>query len=101
MEKSTRTGIVILMLIYLVSLFFIMDAIGQEIYADYTTTSQSIGMEIDFLGMKFSVFGGFLGNIVTSIESLPLWFNTLFVTIPSILLAVFTILMFIPTIPSG
>ena len=99
--QTNRTTIVIVLLVYLISLAFLFQYMGQDIQIDYSTTTQSIGVPISFLGMSFTVGDNFLGNIVVGVASMPIWFNTLFIVIPSVLLAVFTIMMFIPTIPSG
>lgn len=107
--NTNRVSIVIVTLIYLVAIFFFLEAIGNYQYENKlstleinaTSTTQSLGMDVKFLGMNVKVFGGFLGNIITGISTLPIWFNTIFIIIPAIILAVFTIMMFIPTIPSG
>ncbi len=96
-----RTLIVVILLFYLSAMFFLLGAMSEDITINMTTTSQSIGTEVSFLGMTFSLGENFLSNIVVSVANLPIWFNTLFIVMPSILLAVFTIMMFIPTIPSG
>ena len=99
--NTNRVSVVIVILIYLTCLFFFLEAMGKDIAIDYTSTSQSIGGTVKFLGMEVGINGGFLSNIIVSIATLPIWFNAIFIVIPSIILAVFTIMMFIPTIPSG
>jgi len=101
MLNASRIGLVIVLTIYLMGAYFMLDAIGNDLVLEYQSTTQSIGMPIEFLGMSFTVFGGIFGNILVSVSMLPLWMNTLFIIVPSILLPVLVILMFIPTMPSG
>lgn len=101
MQNSTRTGVIILLIVYLVSLTFLLEAMSETIAINYKQTTQSIGNKISFLGMEIGLGESFLGNVVISIAILPLWMNTLLIIIPSTILAVFIVLAFIPTIPSG
>ena len=98
---TNRTTVFIVCLIYLVGLAFLLNAMSETIVINYETTSQSLGFSISFLGMKISLGESFLGNIVLSIAVLPIWVNTIFIIIPSVLVIVFGIAQFIPTIPSG
>lgn len=98
----SRTTIVIILLIYCVSVFFTLGAVSSSIPSvEYNYTGQTIGAPIKFLGMEIDTGQSLLGNVVTGIANMPIWFNVIFIAIPSVLLAIFTILMFIPTIPSG
>lgn len=99
--QTNRTTLVIILTVYLVSLFFMIGAMSETIAIDYTSTSQSIGTSINFLGMEIGFGDSFLGNIILGVASLPLWFNALFITLPATVLGIFIVLMFIPTIPSG
>ena len=99
-----KTSVFIICLLYLVALSFLLDAMSVTIVSmnnQYTETSQSLGFHLDFLGMNIGLGDSFLGNIVISIALLPIWANTLFIVIPSILCIVYGIAQFIPTVPSG
>lgn len=98
---TNRTTIFIVCLVYLVALGFLLNAMSETIVLNYETTSQSLGFSINFLGMEIGLGDSFLGNIVLSIAVLPIAINTIFIIIPSILVIVFGIAQFIPTIPSG
>ena len=99
--NTNRVTVFLVCLVYLVGLAFLLNAISEDIAIDYSTTSQSIGTSFTFLGFDFTLGDSFLGNIVISIANIPVFINVLFVIIPSIICAVFGIMMFIPTIPSG
>lgn len=98
-----RTTVIIILIVYLLSLGFILSAINTDVSVNYSNENTTVG------NSTYSIFGfelyhsdGIsLGNLVTNISDLPIWFNSLFILLPVILLTVFVILMFIPTIPPG
>jgi hypothetical protein len=95
-----KTTVFVVTLFYLVIVFFVLGAIGNDIDVNYTSTAQSMGGTVKFLGMSVNIGGGFLGNIVLGIQSLPIAINTIFIIIPAIMCVVFGIAQFIPTEPS-
>lgn len=99
--QTNRVTVFIICLFYLIGLGFLLNAMSETIAIDYTESSQGFGNSFTFLGFEFTIGESIFGNIVISIANLPLWINTLFIVIPSILLIYFGIMMWIPTIPSG
>jgi hypothetical protein len=99
---TNRTTVFIFCLVYLIALFFFLGFYAESFpNIDYSSTGQSLGTSVDFLGLHFELGANFISNIVVSVASFPLWINTLFIVLPATLCAIFGILMFIPTIPSG
>lgn len=99
--QTNRTTIFLVCLVYLLLLAFFLDAIGNSLAINYTTTGQSLGTTISFLGMTIELGGGFFGNIVLSVSTIPLWVNTILIIVPSIICIAYGIAQFIPTVPSG
>lgn len=99
--QTNRVTVFLVCLFYLVGLAFLLNAMSETIAIDYSTTSQGIGQSFSFLGFNFMLGESFLGNVVVSIANIPLWFNSIFIVMPFILMVTFGIMMWIPTIPSG
>jgi hypothetical protein len=102
MNQSTRTGIFVLITVYLISIFFMLSAMTESISTiDATSTSGTIGGNINFLGMQIGISDSILGNFIISVASVPIWFNTIFIVLPFTIWTIFCIMMWIPTLPSG
>jgi hypothetical protein len=84
---GTNIYLIAALIIYLFALGIIFYAIGADNTFEqpigYTTAEQSISESV-------------IGNIVTGVSSVPWWFNTIFFTIPFIILGVIIVTHFLP-----
>lgn len=85
----------IVVLVYLISLGFIFNAIGNDIPLEYDSETKSLCQSVSATSLITGTCTDktFIGNIVTGISNAPIWFNTIFIIIPVVLLVVMGILL--------
>jgi hypothetical protein len=88
-----RIGILIVLTFYLLTLGIILSWSGID--ATYKDTDH-INNNVEDIGFK-----GIVQGLVSSISELPIWINTLFIILPSVLWSFILITMFIPLINPG
>jgi hypothetical protein len=91
MNSPTRMILFIGISIYLIALGFLIPAINKDVTAS----------QIEMNSQNNTISGDTQFNFVTSITSLPIWFNTIFIIIPFILWLLLLISFFTPTVNAG
>ena len=81
MTQNQTVIVAIVLLFYLVGLGIFLNEIGKTVPIEYTSEDTFIFSDT------------FLGNIVNGVQSLPLWMNTIFIIMPSVLLGVTILLL--------
>lgn len=90
--SASRMIIFIVVTIYLVGLGFLIPAINKDINQN-KITYDSTGKAISTGTQQF--------NFITSITSLPIWFNIIAIVIPFIIWGLLLITFFLPTTNAG
>lgn len=87
----SRTGFLIILVLYLSSVFIMLGYIGNT----FNTDSEY------YDSLEKTIRVGFVVNIVVGVSILPIWLNTILFTIPVGLLAYLIIAGFFPTGNAG
>lgn len=88
MTANQTLPVFIVLLIYLVGMSFLLSAIGQDIPIDYGEDSYNLCQDPPLCTEKT-----FIGGIVTTVNDLPVWANTILILIPVGLLILLIVLL--------